>query len=71
MVHAGHACRGDRGVRERGAIVGVIFDNSTDLNFEIWHDRAQLARTGVVIFHLCATEVAGLAGSWATAISST
>ena len=33
--------RGDRGVRERGAVIGVIFDNSTDLNFEIWHNRAQ------------------------------
>ena len=62
---------GDRAVRERDAIIGAIFGNSTDFNFEKWHDRAQRASVGLVLTHPCATEVAGLADSWATATSST
>ena len=42
MVHAGMLAGG---TVEFGSVVrsliGVIFDNSTDVNFEIWHDRGQ------------------------------
>ena len=64
---------GDFGVRGRGVIIGVIFGNLTDevhlqqnASIEYIFDSARAgthpSRT---------TEVAGLAGSWATATSST
>ena len=37
----GTCLRGDRGVRERGAIIGVIFGDPTDVNFEECFDRVQ------------------------------
>ena len=37
----------------------------------LWHDRAQRGSGRGCAYPSCATEVAGLVGSWATATSST
>ena len=73
VVSARYVClRGDCGVRGRGAIIGVIFGqlDGRDLRKNASIEYI-VTRSGLMLIHLCATEIAGLAGGWATATSST